>query len=245
MLSHTTFNTTEYTALLSHFRSAGYRFDLFGDRPEAEGVCYLRHDVDFDLKAAVAIGALEADLGIASTFFVLMSTPFYNCLESDARAALKTLLDQGHEVGLHFDITAGHVGEDYDSAMRREAELLGYVTGRTCRIVSFHRPAETLLGGPDTLAGMVSTYGKAWFSDITYSSDSRGAWRYGHPTTLDAFKSGKSIQLLTHPIWWAEPDCEPPEHRLRRFADQMDARTLAAIEANSSLSIANRDALKR
>ena len=41
-----------------------------------------------------------------------------------------------------------------------------------------------------------------FFSEMGYCSDSRGLWRYGHPLNHEAVEKRRSLQLLTHPIWW-------------------------------------------
>lgn len=70
--------------------------------------------------------------------------------------------------------------------------------------ISFHRPAQTLLGIDRKLAGRQHAYEPRFFSDIAYVSDSQGLFRYGHPLDHEAFKARRAMQLLTHPIWWPE-----------------------------------------
>ena len=41
--------------------------------------------------------------------------------------------------------------------------------------------------------------------DIKYCSDSEGKWRFEDPVQLIKDDKFKSIQLLTHPIWWTTP----------------------------------------
>ncbi|XBQ16870.1 MAG: hypothetical protein ABL308_03105 [Oceanicaulis sp.] len=229
------FDTGGYRRLLDRLDGQGYRFDRFEDRPEPEGVVYLRHDVDFDLDLAVRIGAIESDAGLRSTFFILVSGPFYNCMENRSRSAVRELVSQGHEVGLHFDVTASHVGADYDAAAAREAAILSDAAAAPCRVVSFHRPAQDLLGGPDRIGGLISTYGKSWFKAIAYCSDSRGLWRFGRPEEQKAYKTRRSMQLLTHPIWWAFDTAESPEDRLRRLTEIKHARLLDDIADNSTV----------
>ena len=49
------------------------------------------------------------------------------------------------------------------------------------------------------------------FEDIKYFADSRGEFRYGHPTESEEFKKRKSIHLLIHPAWWMSDKSNPIE----------------------------------
>ncbi len=46
------------------------------------------------------------------------------------------------------------------------------------------------------------TYQNKYFREIKYISDSHGLFRFGHPFETEEFQTGKTIHLLTHPIWW-------------------------------------------
>ena len=69
-------------------------------------------------------------------------------------------------------------------------------------MISFHRPAKSLLGRTEPLADRPHTYQPKFFSEMAYCSDSRGEWGHGHPFDLDAVTEGRALQLLTHPVWW-------------------------------------------
>ena len=46
-------------------------------------VVILRHDIDYSLDKAVALAELERELGVSSTYFVLLTSEFYNLLSKD------------------------------------------------------------------------------------------------------------------------------------------------------------------
>jgi hypothetical protein len=55
-------------------------------------------------------------------------------------------------------------------------------------------------------------------SKISYKSDSRGEWKYGHPLESQAFKNRKPLHILTHPIWWNKQPIAPYQN-LQKFID--------------------------
>ena len=82
--------------------------------------------------------------------------------------------------------------------MKEELDIFESFFDTEVDIISVHRPDLKLLNEID----IEHTYLPKYFEDIKYFSDSRGEFRYGHPTESEEFKKGKSIQLLIHPAWW-------------------------------------------
>lgn len=162
---------------------------------------YIRHDVDLSLEHAAEMARAEAELGVASTYFVLTSTDMYNPASARSRELMAEIVECGHEIGLHFDATQYRESE-LDAAAERECEILATLTRRPVDTISFHRPAPELLNLTRRFAGRRHTYEPAFFSDIAYISDSNGGWHHGHPLDHAAIAAGTAIQLLTHPIWW-------------------------------------------
>lgn len=199
------FSWIGYKSLVQSFLNAGYEPCHFDDVDPAKLQVILRHDVDFSLKAAVDIARIEADLGLSAHYYVLLRTEFYNLFSPLDWDHVHTLIELGHNVGLHFD--ASQYGQDLGSleaAAARECHLLEMLLGRDVTSISFHRPAPALLGLARKLAGRRHAYEPAFFSNMAYVTDSRGEFRYGHPLDHAAFLECKSMQLVTHPIWWPE-----------------------------------------
>ncbi len=199
------FTWENYRLLIDTFLQNGYQTRLFHQLESDKSHLVLRHDVDFSMKLAVDVAKLEADMGIQSHYFVLLRSEFYNiCSPSDWGNVL-SLIDLGHDVGLHFD--ASQYNQDFDTleaAAEKECEILEKVLGTDVTSISFHRPAEALLGLDRPLAGRLHAYEPRFFTDIAYVSDSQGSFRFGHPLDHEAFKAQQAMQLLTHPIWWRE-----------------------------------------
>ena len=208
------FTAAGYRRLLEELLVRGYEVV---DYPMIEPVqqhLVLRHDVDMSLAAAVEMGATENALGVKSTYFVLMRSYLYNPWSEADR--LQALLGQGHRIGLHLDASL-YREADLDAGVEAECQTLEIILGQPVSMISFHRPVAAFLGLDKVLAGRPHTYMPRWFSNIGYSSDSRGDWHHGHPLNHAAVLNGTALQLLTHPVWWPD-DRQPVQGRLDRLA---------------------------
>lgn len=200
------FSLEGYRKLLLEFVSAGYDFRFFDGVFDRSGVVFLRHDVDFCVRYAAKIAALEYELGVHSTFFFLINSALYNLFEIENLKVIKKIADMGHMVCLHVDEEALQdlTTEDKRTYLKRQLSIFASVLPFTnCHIISRHRPNLSKNNGwlPNEY---LDVYSPPFFKDIEYASDSRGTWRYGYPLERDAFQKKVSFQLLTHPIWWIE-----------------------------------------
>jgi hypothetical protein len=201
------FSRESYVTLIEDIRAADYRFAFF-DSYEPQRCVLLRHDVDFSLADAAALAGMEADLGISATYFVLISSDFYNIASPQSRSSIERMVSSGARLGLHFDPTAY---EDLDAGFGIEKATFERLTGVPLTIVSLHRPREFLTDNNRKLAGVRHTYEDEYFKDLVYVSDSGGSFRFGHPLETDAFREGSSIHLNLHPIWWTRAGSSPSE----------------------------------
>ena len=64
----------------------------------------LRHDIDFDIKAAYEIALIEHEINVKSTFFFLLRGDFYNLINSENYDLVKKIESLGHKISLHYDI---------------------------------------------------------------------------------------------------------------------------------------------
>lgn len=232
------FTTAGYAALVRAFLDRGYAVRGFADaEPDARHLI-LRHDIDMSLEAAVPIAEAEAALGVSSIYFVLVRSELYNPFAPDGAAALGRIGSLGHEIGLHFD-AALYTGSGLEEAAARECAVLEAFMKRPVRTISFHRPHAELLGREGLLAGRRHAYEPRFFRDMGYCSDSRGAWRHGHPLAHEAVSASQALQLLTHPIWWQDPPTSP----IARLDSLLDARMDAldrALAAHCDIHVPGR-----
>lgn len=68
-----------------------------------------------------------------------------------------------------------------------------------------HRPSKATLEADYDIPGIVNSYGKTFFQDFKYLSDSRRRWR---EPVEDIVRSGEHARLhiLTHAFWYHEGD---------------------------------------
>ncbi|WFL78717.1 hypothetical protein P7228_06545 [Altererythrobacter arenosus] len=201
------FRAEEYEELLCELVARGYRSVQLKKVVREEPHMFLRHDVDLSPELALQIARREANIGVQSTFYFLVSTPLYSIASAPIRAILEEIIEAGHEVGLHLDVTRWDPkASDLDAFAGRECDILELCAGKPVETISFHRPAPQLLGRPEPIAGRRHCYEPALFEEVGYISDSNGGWHHGHPLDHPAVQASHAIQLLTHPIWWCNSE---------------------------------------
>ena len=212
------FSLAQYGSLIGNLTARDYRIIGFEAVEPAKRQLILRHDVDMSLEAAVAMAEFEKEIGINSTYFVLLRTEFYNVYSQRGTEQLHRIVALGHDIGLHFDASSGgETPANLSRAATHECEVLESLLGRPVRTFSLHRPDPEALERGLTIEGRISTYDPRFFRDIGYCSDSRGGWHHGHPLEHPAVKEGTALQLLTHPIWWHAHGTESVREKLDRF----------------------------
>lgn len=211
------FSENEFRALAGAFFDAGYRFGTFTDHAP-DRTLILRHDIDFSLEYAVRLAEIEAELGVRATYFFMLSSNFYNVLARSGRDALARIQALGHIVSLHFDPV---IYDDMDEGFAQERRIFEASFGPV-EVVSIHRPGVFLNDSNRALGDCLHTYQDSLFKDLRYISDSAGAFRHGHPLESDAFRDGKSIHLLLHPIWWINPGRAPCDQIVEWLRGRID-----------------------
>ena len=208
-----------YRRFLHELRANGYQFRPFS-APPGHGDIVLRHDVDLSVDAALTMAHIEADLGIESTYCVLLTSPLYNPNEATHRAALREIESLGHDVALHFSTHQYWPAAEPPSTaeierrVSEEQSTLESIVSPSAT-VSFHRPPAWVLDRE--FEAFRNTYAPKFFGEIGYVADSSQRWRE-EPPTIDSFP--ERAQLLTHPGLWGRTDGS--------FTDRIAAATDAA-----------------
>lgn len=202
------FTYQAYRELLSLLRERGYAVRGYHDCQDAARCVILRHDIDTSLPQAVRLAELEAEEGVRSTWFVLLRTDFYNVFSKSGLEALRSIQTLGHEIGLHFDEAAYEPAPGPDAVVQnviKECGLLSALLETRVSSVSMHRPSGATLEADYQIPGIVNSYGKAFFHDFKYLSDSRRRWR---EPVLDIVRSGAydRLHILTHAFWYHEEE---------------------------------------
>lgn len=83
--------------------------------------------------------------------------------------------------------------------------MLSGAVGCKVDIVSMHRPSQFVLEADIDIPEMINSYGKTYFKEFKYLSDSRRRWR--EPVD-EIIESGgyERLHILTHPFWYNETE---------------------------------------
>jgi len=159
--------------------------------------------VDFSLEAALRFAELEYKNGVQSTYFILLSTSFYNPLHKKARDILKEIKVMGHGVGLHFDEANYAITnkEELIFNVKREINIMSQGLDMDIKTVSMHRPSKWVLEADVQFDTLINSYGKEFFYEFKYLSDSRMHWREDVYQTIQS-NAYERLHILTHPIWY-------------------------------------------
>lgn len=117
---------------------------------------------------------------------------------------LREISSCGHSIGLHFDEVRYSDINTPDSACKHiieEAKLLSLAIGKPVDTVSMHRPSRKILEADLEIPGMVNSYGKIYFNEFKYVSDSRRRWREPIEDIISTEKY-KRLHILTHAFWY-------------------------------------------
>ncbi|AGN02217.1 hypothetical protein L593_11360 [Salinarchaeum sp. Harcht-Bsk1] len=199
-----------YAGLLETLLARGYEFVGFDGAIE-DGQIALRHDVDLSLSRAAEMARVEAALGIESTYCLQVTAPLYDLLVPENRRHVRTIVEAGHDVGLHFDPhyywESEPVVDDLELRVLDDRSALSRVIAddfhRSVSVVatSIHQPPNWALGA--TFEAFQSTYEPRYFLDVEYVSDSAGKWRVQRPFEDEV---PDAMQLLVHPGLWHRED---------------------------------------
>lgn len=192
-----------YRSLLKLLREQDYAIVDYHDWADKPRCVILRHDIDNDPAQAVRLAELEAEEGVSSTWFVLLRTEFYNPASRETGDRLRRILSLGHKIGLHFDEKAypPQGREDVVQNIIKECGLLSALLETEVSSVSMHRPSPATLEADLQIPGVVNSYGKTFFHDFKYLSDSRRRWREPVEKIVRAGEYDR-LHILTHAFWY-------------------------------------------
>ena len=194
------FTYDAYRKMLNGLRSHGYEFADYVTCDDYERCVILRHDIDISIDSALEMAILEAGQNVRSTYFVLLTSEFYNVAARGNKEKLLKIKELGHDVGLHFDelnyeqnLSAGGVIRN----IKKEADLLENILGVEIKSVSMHRPSKMTLEADYDLSPLINSYGRKFFKNYKYLSDSRMRWRENVNEIIEYERYAK-LHILTH-----------------------------------------------
>jgi hypothetical protein len=198
------FSLDDYAELLDDLCAAGYDLRPVEDMPNVSPrpTVFLRHDIDIHIPGIESMAQLETARGVSASYYVPLTVHF-NPHYPPNRGVLRTLVDGGHRIGLHYDLQTYPEAEDaaWDH-LEREVETLRLVAGtQQVESICMHLP----WGGRDDFFRETDRYvhpHASRYADVVYVSDSCRAWR--DETLLECFADPPVQRLLlnTHPELW-------------------------------------------
>jgi hypothetical protein len=228
------FQIENYFEMINKLVGKGYKILKYQSIGSGEIVLspyvILRHDVDFSLPIALLLAELEFQAGIQTTYFVHLRSSLYNPIAQKNVEIIDQIISMGHDVALHINYEDDLV-QLAEKTIKQINILKHYVPRLNTKTVSFHKPGNKAkkLGGFILPYDIVHTYNDQYFEKISYFSDSRGTWKNGYPTESLEFKEGKSMQILTHPLWWIEKGSSPLA-KLEKFLIGNEFASIELIE---------------
>ena len=210
--------TSEHYRQLCQLAIKNYSTASYLKVPWGQRFVLWRHDMDYSLNRGLSLAKIEHEYGIKATYFLNLHSEFYNLAEASQHAIIKQIISLGHDIGLHFDASFfGDISEsELNHAIAREAGYLKSLFNIQPVAFSFHNPvAHTLNFESDTYGGLLNCYSTRFKTEVPYTSDSNGYWRYRrlHDVLRDA--TDPCLQVLTHPGWWQEKPMSPRQRIYR------------------------------
>lgn len=202
------FTYESYVAMLKELNRKGYRFKNYHNWHETDYSVILRHDVDYDLEKAVLLSEIEKSLfpeSVQATYFILVSTNFYNIHSRTSRNQIRQMIDNGGIIGLHFDETQYDITDEREMQkyVREEADILSAVVGAKIDVVSTHRSSQKFLSADMEFPGIINSYSSTYFKSMKYLSDSRRHWRENADEIIGN-RLFQRLHILTHPFWYMQ-----------------------------------------
>ena len=137
----------------------------------------------------------------------MLTSNAYSAISLNSKNLIKEIKEKGHKISLHFDPTAY---QDIDRGFSSEKKLFEDIFDVEVNIVSLHKPGNFLVNNNKILKGSLHTYQDEFFKEMLYLSDSAGSI-LKKLLEVNLSSLNKTIQMLTHPIWWASNSKSPSE----------------------------------
>lgn len=213
--------TTERYIQNIELAKKNYNFILFTDLPTDARFVLWRHDVDFSIHRALRLAQIENELNIKATYFVYPHCEFYNLFEKTIARKIMEIQSLGHDIALHFD--SHFYGIDSEVQLEKylliEKRWLDETFGTDIKSFSFHNTNEFTMGCKQwQYSGLINTYAAYFQNNVGYCSDSHGIWRHRRLADVLEAAQDSSLQVLTHPEWWAE-EVMSPRQRIQNCID--------------------------
>lgn len=157
------FTYKAYEELLYLIKDQNYEICSYENHQSSPRCVILRHDVDLSLEKALKFAKLEYKNKVQATYFILLSTGFYNIFDKKAYELINWIRDLGHDIGLHFDEARYPINskEDLVHYVKKEIFLMSNALEIDIKTVSMHRPSQLILKGDIQFDNVINSRTKA------------------------------------------------------------------------------------
>ena len=173
---------------------------------------FFRHDVDISLKKAVEMAEFENKNGIKSTYYILLSSPYYNALEAENLQRIRTLRELGMGIGLHYDnsIKLQDANQCCSEIIIQLGMLQHHIGELEEKSVTFHKPLRgvDINGETVNLLNLSNIYSPNFDRRFKYISDSGHNWR---ENPYDIIDTNNMVHINTHPEWYNNEEMDMEE----------------------------------
>jgi hypothetical protein len=152
-----------------------------------------RIDIDFSVKKAETLGIIFKELGICGSFFIRLHAPEYNPFSFENYRIIKTLIENGNEIGYHSEIVdqAAIWDESLEFNLIRDIDITNKMFNINIQGIASHGGMTGLNNLDFWKHHKTSDFGLKyeaydWFKDCFYLSDSE--W-----TNWKCYKNGKHM----------------------------------------------------
>lgn len=227
------FTYKSYLDLIYLLKNENYSFTNYKDYKNIDKSVIFRHDIDNSLERALKIAKIENENCIKSTFFVLLSTDFYNIFSKQSNEILKEIINLDHEIGLHFDEKTYEINnkKDLEYYIEYEKNILEKSLGIHVDTVSMHRPSKWILENDIQFKNIINSYSKEFLKQFKYLSDSRMHWREDVIGVVGSERYDK-IHILTHPFWYSEDKNSNLKNKVSEFIKEANSERYYQMKNN-------------
>lgn len=224
------FTFENYKRLLQLAKENGFTFILHKDEYVANRKDIIwRHDVEFEPDIALNMAIIEHELGVQTTYFFQLHSPYYNIVDSHYRKVFHQIKDLGHHVGLHFDSAYwGISNEDQlNDYIAIDCSYLEKNLGVEIDTFSFHNTTPfTHSCLKYKYGGLINVYSCYFKENYDYCGDSLGYWRFDRLENILNDAGIQHLQVLTHDANWSDEILSPR----KRFSKAIYDHAIRLIE---------------
>lgn len=204
------FTYTFLEKLYTKIINSNYQVTNYINADDYQKSIIIRHDIDLSLEKALELARFENKLNIKSSYFLLLSTSFYNLFTKKSKEIVEEIIGLGHDVGIHFDETQYSIScaSDYSKYINYEKDIFKQLFDIDANVVAMHRPSKFILENNLEFESIINTYSKKFFKEYAYYSDSRMQYKVDIIDKITSEEDDK-IQLLIHPIWYNDDNQKP------------------------------------